>query len=209
MATDTTSSHDAEEWEALSREEQSAALDEGLERLRDKTEGEVRKWPPEKRVATEDAIERDHDRDRETTATDLPAAAQEMQRELQETWTAKVFEGVEDTTTLEFEIQELSQATKDELDEAGRLIAQLQATAEDEADIDDFDIESDHFDSIDELEEWIPEFLATVTAHEWYTEERWRSGEDIKAGIRELLIMEVYYHYDQEMQQAVEFRSES
>jgi hypothetical protein len=198
---------DAEVWRALDHEEQSAILDEGLADLRGETDGDsFRHLDDGAKAATLDAIER-------------PPSETEraMQAALEETWTAKVFEGLEDVPTVPFECNPLTASQKARLDEFMGLFARLgdaaagAATAADvEADVDALSFEdSEHFDSPADAESWFADFLEEITADDAFDADRWRTGRGLRDGTRSELLAAIYTHAQEEAERAMKFRTES
>lgn len=202
--------NDRDEWEALDRDEQGAVLGEGLDRLKDEDDGEFRRLPDSAKRATVDAIERDADA--------LSDTERAMQAALEQTWTARIFEDLDDVPTVPFECRELTAAEKSKLDEAGRVVMALERGIED-LDVDDadevhlndlegIDIDSEHFQTPDDTETFIVELLGSITTDEGFDAERFRTGDRLRPNTRQLLFLEVFLRYDEESERAVKFRTE-
>lgn len=203
---------DAEQWTALSREEQSAALDEGLADLKgEQGDGAWRHRSEREQRATIAAIERDADAGRQPEPSDAERA---MRAALEQTWTATIFDHDDAIPTVPIECRELTGAEQAKLQEAGRIMMALEErveAADGDVEIDDLeaiDIDSDHFDRVGDLDDWIPELLGDVVVAEEFDAERFRTGERLRSNTRRELFMELFFRYEEEIQRAQEFRTE-
>lgn len=196
---------DAEAWQALGRDEQSAMLDEGLADLRGDTGGEeFRHLDEQTQEETVAAVERGG----------LSETERAMQAALEETFTVEVFGELEDVPTVPFECRPLSTPQQERLDEAMQFLATIEGTADADsaADVDVGQMavdNSDHFDTAADVEAWLPEFLAAVTTDDAFDTDRWREGRSIRSGTREQLLIELYIHHHEETERAIKFRAES
>jgi hypothetical protein len=205
---------DAEQWTSLSRDEQSAALDAGLADLRgDQGDGAWRHRSEQEQRATIAAIERDADAG--SQATPVSDAERAMQAALEQPWTAEIFRHDDAIPTVPFECRELTGAEQAKLQEAGRIMMSLEERVEaaaGDADLDDLeavDIDSEHFDEVSDLDDWIPELLGDVVVADEFDAERFRTGERLRSNTRRELFMELFARYEEEIQRAQEFRQES
>lgn len=196
---------DAEEWQALDREEQSAILDDGLADLRGDTDGEeFRHLDEQTQEETIAAVERG----------ELSETERAMQAALEETFTVEVFGELEDVPTVPFECRPLSTPQQERLDEAMQFLAAIEGTADADS-VADVDVgqmtvdNSEHFATAADVESWLPEFLAAVTTDEAFDAERWREGRSIRSGTREQLLIDLYIHHHEETERAIKFRAES
>lgn len=207
---------DAEAWKDLSREEQSDLLDEGLQDLKGESDGDAwRHLSDTEQAETISAIERDGGRPPE----ELSDTERAMQEALQETWTVEIFADLEDVPTVPFECRELDAKEQSKLMEAGQAVLQVEQSLGDlddvdEDDLDDaefggIDLDLEHFDSADDLNEWIPRFLASVTEDAAFDAERFRTGERMRTNTRRLLFIEIFLRYQEEVDRAIKFRTES
>lgn len=196
----------AEEWKALDGDEQDAVLDEGLARMKgDKGSGQFRHFSKGEQRDTVDSVTRGEPERKPMSETERA-----MAEALDDTFTAEVFQGLDDVPTVPFECRVLSGSEIDQMREAlGMLEAAGAAEVETEEDVENLDVDGDHFDSIDELDAWLTEFLASVTTDPAFDEQRWRTGERLRAGTREQLLIEVYIHHEEENERAQKFRQQS
>lgn len=196
---------DADAWTSLSREEQSDILDEGLADLKgERGEYAWRHLTDREKQETVAAIE---------GRSELSETEQAMQAALDDTWTADVFADLDDVPTVPFECRELSSEEQAVLQDALTLVQRLEKQAErlDDADSDDvagLDVDSQYFDSADELDEYITFLLASVTTDDAFDEERFRTGRGLRSNTRRLLFLEIALRYQEEQQRALQFRTE-
>jgi len=208
---------DAETWEELSREEQSDRLDEGLADMRGESgDGAWRHLDEGEQTRTISAIERG-DGGQPRAQEDLSETEKAMQAALEETWTAEVFADLDDVPTVPFECRELDAAEQQTIQEAFRVMSDLEAQGEqlqdgrdvDAADLEaELDIDSDTFDSPSDLEEWVTWLLADITVDDAFDEKRFRSGRGLRTNTRKLLFMEIALRYHEESERAMKFRTE-
>lgn len=205
---------DADAWKALSREEQSDILDEGVADLRGEAgDGAWRHLSDGEQSSTIGAIERDGGPPRGGEPSETERA---MQAALGETWTAEIFADLEDVPTVPFECRELDSREESLLQEAGQALMQIEdrvadlesEDVEDDIDLENIDLDTEHFSSSAEVEEWIPEFLADVTMDPSFDAERFRTGERLRPNTRRLLFIEVFLRYQEEAEKAIKFRAE-
>lgn len=197
----------ADAWTALSREEQSDILDQGLADMKgEQGSGAWRHLTEREQRDTVAAIE----------GRELSETEQAMQAALDDTWTAEVFADLEDVPTVPFECRELSSEEQAVLKDALTLVQRLEAQAErlenaDEDDVVSLDIgdATEYFDSADGLNEFITWLLASVTVDDAFDEERFRTGRGLRSNTRRLLFLEVALRYQEEQQRALQFRRES
>lgn len=222
MTTDTESGdapnpmEDAETWQSLSRNEQSDILDEGLADLRgDRGEGSWRHLSDDEQRRTVSAIER---ADGGTSPEELSDAERAMREATSATWTAEVFADLEDVPTVPFECRELTSEEQGTLTEVGQVVMGLeqQAASLDDEDVEDIDdleaagleLESETFDSLEDIDAWISSFLGEVTTAPEFDAERFRTGRNLRANTRKLLFVEIFLRYHEESERAVRFRTE-
>lgn len=211
MATDVDTSdndadpmEDADAWTALSRDEQSDILNEGLADLKgERGTGAWRHLTDREQRDTVAAIE----------GRDLSETERAMQAALDDTWTAEVFADLEDVPTVPFECRELSSEEQAVLKDALKLVQRVEAEAErledaDEDDVVSIDVNSEYFDSAAELDEFITWLLASVTVDGAFDEERFRTGQGLRSNTRRLLFLEIALRYEEEQQRALQFRQE-
>lgn len=200
---------DADAWADLSREEQSDILDAGLADLRGETgSGAWRHLDESDQEATVDAIERTAT---EPVQGELSETERAMQEALEQTWTAEVFRDLEDVPTVPFECRELTTQEQDMLMEVGQAVMSLegQAAGDDDASLEDLELESASFDSVEELDEWLSAFLADVTTDPAFDAERFRTGRGLRSNTRKLLFVEIFVRSQEESDRAMKFRQES
>lgn len=196
---------DADAWTALSREEQSDILDEGLADLKgEQGSGAWRHLTETEQRDTIAAIE----------GQELSETERAMQAALEDTWTAEVFADLEDVPTVPFECRELSSEEQAVLKDALGLVQRVEAEAErledaDEDDVVSLEVDSEFFDSPTELDEFITWLLADVTVDDAFDEERFRTGRGLRSNTRRLLFLEIALRYQEEQQRALQFRRES
>lgn len=208
---------DADAWKALSHDEQSDVLDEGLADLRgEKGDGAWRHLDEREKAATVDAIERG-DGCQPVPDRELSETERAMQAALEETWTADVFADLDDVPTVPFECRELDASEQQILKEAFGAMAQIEAQGEDltEDELEDLDdledalnIDTEHFQSADDLEEWITWLLGDVTVDDAFDQERFQTGRGLRTNTRKLLFLEIFMRYHEESERAMKFRSE-
>lgn len=185
---------DPDAWRELSHEEQSDALAaKHAEESRTHDDG-VRDW---------DAIDN-------PTQEDTLAA---IQQSLDETWTAECFAFDSDSPTVPFEVLELTEAQQDTLEERAQLVAQVEEAGEKDGveTADDLKAElgddaAELFDSLDDLDAWLNQFMEDITAGDHFTAEWWADGGDMPAGLRLELFFEVFTRYNDRMEAAQSFR---
>lgn len=213
---------DADAWQALSREEQHDILDDGLADLKGETDGEGwRHLSDGEQRNTIAAIERSpdggHTPGDDAADQSLSATEQAMQAALSETWTAHIFEDLDDVPTVPFECRELDTEEQTMAQDAFRALGRLERDAErladeqgdvDEDDLVALDIESEFFDSPQDIEAWLPEFLASVTTDDAFDAERWRTGRGVRSNTMSLLLIEIALRYREESERAIKFRAE-
>jgi len=217
MSTDTDSAldadpmEDAEAFKALSREEQSALLDPGLDDLKGQHgSGAWRHLTDGEQRATRRAVE----------GTELSETEQAMQAAMSETWTAELFVDLDDVPTVPFKCRELTSEEQTVLSEALALVRGLSSDIEQLSDVDTddedeaeealnaLDVDSEHFDSVDDLNAFITWLLADVTLDEAFDADRFETGRGLRPNTRKLLFAEIALRYQEEQQRAMKFRAE-
>lgn len=195
MSVDTATINDADDWRDLSPDEQREVLDVGWEET-DTDEAGVRDW----------------DRIDDATQQDTLDA---IQQSLDETWTAHAFEGIEDETTVPFEMRKMNDDQQSELEDRAQLLAQVDAAGEKEGveNADDLKAElgddaAELFESLGELESWLNDFLDDATAGDRFVSEWWADGTNYPGGLRLELFFEVFARYSDRLETAQSFRTE-
>jgi len=197
---------DAEAFKALSREEQSALLDPGLDDLKGQHgSGAWRHLTDSEQRATIDAIE---GRDGELSATERA-----MAEALEETWTAEVFAHDDSVPTVPFECRELDEEEQTVVQDLAQLMARLEADVAglEDADADDIpslETSSQYFDTPADINEFIIWLLADVTVDDAFDEERFRTGRGLRSNTRALLLSEIFLRYQEEQTNALKFRTQ-
>lgn len=195
---------DAEAFKALSRDEQSALLDEGLDDLKGKHgSGAWRHLTDSEQRATIDAIE----------GRELSATEQAMAEALEETWTAEVFAHDESVPTVPFECRELDEEEQAVVQDLAQLMMRLESDVAaigdaDADDIPDLDTSSEYFATPADIEEFIVWLLADVTVDDGFDKERFRTGRGLRSNTRALLLSEIFLRYQEEQTNALKFRTE-
>lgn len=185
-------------WQDLSREEQDDILDQGLQNLKGEAgDGEWRHLTDDEQDATIDAIE--------SSVSETEAA---MQAALQETWTAHIFEDLDNVPTVPFECRELDAEEKETLFEAARLVMKVQDEVDSEADLETLDIDTGRFETLSDLDDWMADLLGSVTHDPAFDAERFRTGRGMRPNTRRLLFMEIFLRYQEEQERAIKFRTE-
>lgn len=189
---DTDAIQSADDWRNLSVDEQRAVLDEGAA---ERDETDVRDW---------DAID-------DATQEDTLAA---IEQSMGETWVARAFADTDDTT-IPVEIYQLTESQQDAVLDNAQLFAEVEqagaasgATTADELEAELGTDATAMFDSLDEVETWLNEFLGDVTVGEKFTAEWWRTG-DYPAGLRMALFVAMVNRYQSQLEGAQSFRPES
>lgn len=184
---------DPEAWHELSHDEQSDAL--------------AAKHEEESRVH-DDGI-RDFDAIDEPTQQDTLDA---IQQSLDETWTAECFAFDSDAPTVPFEVVELTEGQQDTVEERAQLIAQVEELGQQDGieTADDIKAElgddaAELFDSLDELDDWLNQFLADITTGSKFDSVWWAAG-DYPAGLRTELLSETFMRYHERSEAAQSFR---
>jgi len=204
--TDADPMEDADAWTALSHDEQSDILDEGLADLKgEQGSGAWRHLTDHEQRETVAAVE----------GRELSETEQAMQAALDDTWTAEVFADLDDVPTVPFECRELSSEEQAVLKDALGLVQRLEAQADrlENADADDvasLDVgdSTEYFESAAELDEFITWLLASVTVDDAFDEERFRTGRGLRSNTRALLLSEIFLRYQEEQTNALKFRTQ-
>lgn len=195
---------DAEAFKALSRDEQSALLDDGLDDLKGQHgSGAWRHLTDSEQRATIDAIE----------GRELSATERAMAEALEETWTAEVFAHDDSVPTVPFECRELDEEEQAVVQDLAQLMMRLEADIAavgdaDADDIPDLDTSSKYFDTPADIEEFIVWLLADVTVDDAFDKERFRTGRGLRSNTRALLLSEIFLRYQEEQVNALKFRTE-
>lgn len=200
---------DVDAFRDLSRDEQSAMLDDGLADLKgEHGSGAWRHLTDAEQRRTREAIERDDD---------LSETERAMQAALETTWTAALWAHDDDVPTVEFECRELSEEEQAAVQEMAGVIVSLEGRLGDiDADADEFDAddlpdldaESQYFASAADLENFVVWLLADVTVDDAFDEERFRTGHGLRSNTRTLLLSEIVYRYQEEQANAIKFRTD-
>lgn len=195
---------DAGAWQDLSRSEQDEVLDAGLADLRGESgDGEWRHLSEDEQEQTISAIESDpgHGRVSETEAA--------MQAALESTWTAHVFDDLEDVPTVPFECRELDAAEKRRLMHAGQVLMQIEDEATEDVDsLEELTVDTGEFESLEAIDDWMTQLLASVTTDPGFDEKRFKTGERMRPNTRRLLFLEIFLRYHEESERAIKFRAE-
>jgi len=199
---------DVDAFRDLSRDEQSAMLDDGLADLKgERGRGAWRHLTDAEQRRTREAIERD-----------LSETERAMQAALESTWTAALWAHDDDVPTVEFECRELSEEEQAAVQEMAGVIVSLEGRLGDVGDVDpddldaadlpDLDAESQYFASAADLEDFVIWLLADVTVDDAFDEERFRTGKGLRSNTRTLLLSEIVYRYQEEQADAIKFRTD-
>lgn len=187
-ATDGDPVADPEAYHDLSPEEQRDLLDEGYEQAQSDWE----------RLADEDQ------------AATLAA----LEDATEQTWTAEPWQGSEQYATVPFEVVTLSKPQLNELESQFEVVMKAhRANSEEEFRT---AVEGDVKQTFEDLAEWLNGFLAEITTGDLFDERFWRKGQatvgdqtlNLPAGTDIQLLIEVYQHYKEELQNAQSFRQE-
>lgn len=207
MTTDTQSPdpevmEDAGAWQDLSREEQDDVLDQGLADLKGEAgEGEWRHLDESEQEATISAIESHPNQEVSETEAAMQAA-------LQSTWTARVFEDLEDVPTVPFTCRELDAAEKQRLMHAGQVLMQIEDNAEDIDSLEELEVDTGDFESLEAIDDWMTQLLANVTTDDGFDADRFKTGRGMRPNTRRLLFLEIFLRYHEETERALKFRAE-
>lgn len=126
------------------------------------------------------------------------SAIERLEGKLEETWQAIILEDVV------VECFELSEAQMDEVFDKARVMFEVADTEAEDAD----DIDPDLLDSLDEVNEWLNEFLADITEEDEMSQDYWEDGSRYPKGTRLELFLEVFNKYSQDMEATQSFRTE-
>lgn len=187
--------NDPDEWKSLSSDEQQRILHAGLEEEFGDQSSAL--------ATTVD----DWDEHSTTTQRDTLAA---IEGSLDETWTGVAFKGVDAKQSIPVELSTLTDKQETQLREKVELlmdVEQLNAETPEEA-LDEYGEDAGElFDRLDDLDEWLPVFLAGVSADPAF-DEQWWTETDFPSGFK----LEVFYiiaeRYSDEMRQIQSFRAE-
>jgi hypothetical protein len=138
-----------------------------------------------------------------------------IEQSLSETWTAETFADDEDTTTIPFEMFQLSEGQQEAVMDRVQLIAEVEEAGQqaDAASADELreelgDDADSIFESLGEVEDWLDEFLADVTAGERFDRAWWADHDNYPAGQRMALFMEMVERYQSRLEGSQSFRGE-
>lgn len=189
MSVDTSAINDPEEWKSLSAEEQSEILQEGYEQTQNSgSEGDIPNWEEVDEVSQEQTL-----------------AA--LQGALDETWTAKVFEGDGSKRTIPFEMNQMTEEQQDSVTEWMEVFAELEESGVDDLDeLEDLDQAGEILDTLDEFDPWLDQFLADLSDGEQFTAEWWEDGSMLPAGTKLQLFFNVFGRYQEQSQNTQSFR---
>jgi predicted Fe-S protein YdhL (DUF1289 family) len=196
-----------EDWQDLSREEQREILDKGHE-YHNKAEWERLPDGTKRRVF--ESIEQARDASAAFgSAPDesLSETERAMRDALEETWTANLFEHLDDHPTVPFEMHRLPERLRDQAMEVAEVMFTADEQAEDVDDIEEL-LGDTAFDSLAAVEDWLWQFLEYATTDSAFDYHRWESGRNLVEGTRLQLIAEVYARYQEDMEAAQSFRAE-
>lgn len=180
----------------LSRDEQRDLLDAGFEAQQPD--------PTEHRKAFR-ALERAR-QESYRVSDDMSETEQAMAEALQQTWTANLFEALEDHPTVPFEMRRLPESVRALATEVAEILY-VGEGAETEEELEELVADSS-FGSADALDEWLPEFLAFATMDESYDAERFETGRGMVEGTRKHLLLEIYLREQEDIETVAKFRAE-
>jgi hypothetical protein len=191
---------DAAAWQALDADEQDAILNEGLADLKGETgSGHWRHLSADIQAETRRAIERDD--------ADLSEAEAAMREAVSQTWTAELFVANDDVPTVPLPCRELSEQEQQILMDGFQVFTAIEDAEGDEVKtLDDADVDSEYFTSVEQFEDWLMAFLADVVTDDAFDEARFRSGAALRSGTRGELLAELVFRYQQEAERAEKFR---
>ena len=156
-------------------------------------------------------VENWDDVDDETAADTLAA----IEQSLEETWTASAFEDDRSTTTIPVEMYQLSEGQQEAVMDRVQLIAQVeqagqQSGAETAEELQDElgDEAAEMFDSLGEIEDWLDEFLADVSASDALDRNWWGDHDNYPGGLRMALFMIMVERYQDRLEGAQSFRGQ-
>lgn len=200
MSTDAATTN-PEAYHALDVDQQRDLLDEGFERQRPdwekRTRAEQSRAFKALRGAEAESVE---------VSDDMSETERAMQEALQDTRTAHLFEDLENTPTVPFELRRIPSDVRDIVDEVGGIIHSGEAI-ESEEDLEDL-IEASSFQDMDDINDWIVAFLEWVTVDPAFDAERFESGHGMVEGTRKHLMLDIYLHQQEDIQRVAEFRTE-
>lgn len=138
-----------------------------------------------------------------------------IEQSLEETWTAKAFEGLDAETTIPVEMVKLTEEQQAAVEDRITLIAQVEEAAED-ADAEDAealkaeldDEAAELFESLDDFDAWADRFLAEITAGDALDREWWADRNNYPDGFRVEVVFATYHHYQDRTEGALSFRAE-
>ncbi|EMA42657.1 hypothetical protein [Halococcus saccharolyticus] len=191
-------SKDREAWDELGNPEQQDTLVDAMQEksLDGSEDDDVRNW---------DEID-------DATQEDTLAA---IEQSLDETWTAKAFEGLAEETTIPVEMVKLTEEQQAAVEDRITLIAQVEQAAEDvdaedaealKAELDDEAAEL--FENLDDFDAWADGFLAEITAGDALDREWWADRDNYPDGFRVEVVFATYHHYQDRTEGALSFRAE-
>lgn len=193
MSVDTSAINDMEEWQSLSNEEQSEILQEGFEKAESGGSGSsdrnIPNWEEVDEVSQEQTL-----------------AA--LQGALDDTWTAKVFEGDDSQKTIPFEMRQMTEEQQDSVTEWMDVFAEMKNSGVDSLDEleDNLDQAGELLDMLDDFDPWLNQFLADLSVGEHFTVEWWSRGKKLPAGTKLQLFYTVFERHQDQSKNTQSFR---
>ena len=187
---------DAETYRSLPRNDQRAALDEAF--------AEQNPGPAAHSEAFR--ILKEARQESYPVSEGMSETEQAMAEALQQTWTATLFEHVDEHPEVPFEMRRLPVPVRELAMELANVLFAGE-DVESEAELEEL-VADTRFESVDEFDEWLVQFLAFATVDESFDAERFRSGRGLVEGTRKHLMLELYLRHEEEAQQVAKFRTE-